>query len=217
MSNSVSPTSSLEELNIISDNIVEGVNILGVDGGYSYKLPTATTDTLGGVIIGNGIGVTDDGIISANIDNSLNFKNGKISRFGKSWISLDSSVINLTNKCANFSGSQIFSVRLSPDGNFLHISMSMWVSSLTANSFFNICMLNFDSSVLKHEYVIAGGGAWKEVNVKRYGTAVKNKTYFNHGGSPWIGGYAFANDSDSRSFYFDSVLPVQYLGDYPIA
>jgi hypothetical protein len=35
-------------------------------GGTSYTLPTATTSTLGGVIVGSGLSVTSNGILSAN-------------------------------------------------------------------------------------------------------------------------------------------------------
>ena len=40
---------------------------LTADGGVGYVLPTATADTLGGVMIGDNISVTADGVISVNL------------------------------------------------------------------------------------------------------------------------------------------------------
>lgn len=42
----------------------------GGGGGGSYVLPTATANRLGGVKIGDGIDVEEDGTISANVDTS---------------------------------------------------------------------------------------------------------------------------------------------------
>ena len=51
------------------------------DGGVSYVLPSATADTLGGVMIGDNISVTADGVIS--VDMSEYLKNADISDWAK--------------------------------------------------------------------------------------------------------------------------------------
>ena len=51
------------------------------DGGVGYVLPTATADTLGGVMIGDNISVTADGVISVNL--SAYLKNTDIADWAK--------------------------------------------------------------------------------------------------------------------------------------
>ena len=51
------------------------------DGGVGYVLPTATAYTLGGVMIGDNISVTADGVISVNLSEYL--KSGEISDWAK--------------------------------------------------------------------------------------------------------------------------------------
>lgn len=51
------------------------------DGGVGYVLPTATADTLGGVMIGDNISVTADGVISVNL--SAYLKSDEISDWAK--------------------------------------------------------------------------------------------------------------------------------------
>lgn len=51
------------------------------DGGVSYVLPSATADTLGGVMIGDNISVTADGVISVNL--SAYLKADEISDWAK--------------------------------------------------------------------------------------------------------------------------------------
>lgn len=51
------------------------------DGGVGYVLPTATADTLGGVMIGENINVSDTGVISVNLSEYL--KSGEISDWAK--------------------------------------------------------------------------------------------------------------------------------------
>ena len=51
------------------------------DGGVGYVLPTATADTLGGVMIGDNISVTADGVISVNLSGYL--KSDEISDWAK--------------------------------------------------------------------------------------------------------------------------------------
>ena len=54
---------------------------LTADGGVGYVLPTATADTLGGVMIGDNINVSDSGTISVNL--SAYLKNTDISDWAK--------------------------------------------------------------------------------------------------------------------------------------
>ena len=54
---------------------------LTADGGVGYVLPTATADTLGGVMIGDNINVSDSGTISVNL--SAYLKNTDISNWAK--------------------------------------------------------------------------------------------------------------------------------------
>lgn len=54
---------------------------LTADGGVDYVLPTATADTLGGVMIGDNISVTADGVISVNL--SAYLKSDEISDWAK--------------------------------------------------------------------------------------------------------------------------------------
>lgn len=54
---------------------------LTADGGVGYVLPTATADTLGGVMIGDNISVTADGVISVNL--SAYLKSDEISDWAK--------------------------------------------------------------------------------------------------------------------------------------
>ena len=54
---------------------------LTADGGVGYVLPTATADTLGGVMIGDNISVTADGVISVNLSGYL--KSDEISDWAK--------------------------------------------------------------------------------------------------------------------------------------
>lgn len=54
---------------------------LTADGGVCYVLPTATADTLGGVMIGDNISVTADGVISVNLSGYL--KSDEISDWAK--------------------------------------------------------------------------------------------------------------------------------------
>ena len=54
---------------------------LTADGGVGYVLPTATADTLGGVMIGDNISVTADGVIS--VDLSAYLKSDEISDWAK--------------------------------------------------------------------------------------------------------------------------------------
>lgn len=54
---------------------------LTADGGVGYVIPTATADTLGGVMIGDNISVTADGVISANLSEYL--KSAEISDWAK--------------------------------------------------------------------------------------------------------------------------------------
>ena len=54
---------------------------LTADGGVGYVLPTATTYTLGGVMIGDNISVTADGVISVNLSGYL--KSDEISDWAK--------------------------------------------------------------------------------------------------------------------------------------
>ena len=54
---------------------------LTADGGVGYVIPTATADTLGGVMIGDNISVTADGVIS--VDMSEYLKNADISDWAK--------------------------------------------------------------------------------------------------------------------------------------
>lgn len=51
------------------------------DGGVGYVLPTATADTLGGVMIGENINVSDTGVISVNLSEYL--KSAEISDWAK--------------------------------------------------------------------------------------------------------------------------------------
>ena len=51
------------------------------DGGVGYVIPTATADTLGGVMIGDNISVTADGVISVNL--SAYLKSDEISDWAK--------------------------------------------------------------------------------------------------------------------------------------
>lgn len=54
---------------------------LTADGGVGYVLPTATADTLGGVMIGDNISVTADGVISVDLSEYL--KSDEISDWAK--------------------------------------------------------------------------------------------------------------------------------------
>ena len=54
---------------------------LTADGGVGYVIPTATADTLGGVMIGDNINVSDSGTISVNL--SAYLKNTDISNWAK--------------------------------------------------------------------------------------------------------------------------------------
>ncbi len=54
---------------------------LTADGGVGYVLPTATAYTLGGVIVGDNINVSDTGVISVNLSEYL--KSGEISDWAK--------------------------------------------------------------------------------------------------------------------------------------
>ena len=54
---------------------------LTADGGVGYVLPSATADTLGGVMIGDNISVTADGVISVNL--SAYLKSDEISDWAK--------------------------------------------------------------------------------------------------------------------------------------
>lgn len=54
---------------------------LTADGGVGYVLPTATADTLGGVMIGENINVSDTGVISVNLSEYL--KSAEISDWAK--------------------------------------------------------------------------------------------------------------------------------------
>lgn len=55
-------TSKLYE--IVTDSTVFEV---GGEGGGEYELPIASSTTLGGVKVGNGLGITEDGTLSANV------------------------------------------------------------------------------------------------------------------------------------------------------
>lgn len=54
---------------------------LTADGGVGYVLPSATADTLGGVMIGDNVSVTADGVISVNLSEYL--KSAEISDWAK--------------------------------------------------------------------------------------------------------------------------------------
>ena len=56
--------------NVTIEETTDGVKISATGGGGSYTLPPATTNTLGGVIIGDGLTVLENGTLSAQVTGS---------------------------------------------------------------------------------------------------------------------------------------------------
>ena len=70
-----------DALTLDSDGNLHISGKLTADGGVGYVIPTATADTLGGVMIGDNINVSDSGTISVNL--SAYLKNTDISDWAK--------------------------------------------------------------------------------------------------------------------------------------